>query len=274
MADFELAPGAFDAPINWFTPPVVDGSPAAKIKTTSVTRMHKCEQCPRMLALAAIGKVPEPEREGPDPRERGSELHNHIENFIVGKDATLNEAVVYFRDDPIEKLKERYAAAPETVEVENMWRFDRSWKPVADNDWDNTWLFVKLDVLVKLSSEPGAPFDVAVPIDWKSGKKYGNEIKHGDQLITYNLATLARYDSVVEGTGELFYIDKNESISNDFTRAGLSPLYRAYTKRLSAVTDREIFEPTPSKHHCRWCPYKTGELRRGEHGSGHCKVNP
>jgi len=271
---FELAPDAFDTPIMWIVPPVVDGSPPAQLQTTSISRCHQDEACPRRLALNALGKIPEPERPGPSPLERGSQLHEYVERYITGQDDELHPDVTYFRDDVIKQLRARWETAPDSIMVENSWRFNRAWEPVADNDWDNTWLFIVTDVMVLLESEPGAGFDVGVPIDWKSGKKEGNEIKHTDQMTSYTLASFAKFDTLNEVTSELFYIDKNESMEQDMTRRQAERLRKAYTTRLARVTDRTEFPPRPSKHTCRFCAYKTGEIVRGVFGTGHCRANP
>lgn len=254
-------------PITWLKPPT-DSDEPLRIKTASISRVHKFETCPRMAALAFITKVPEPERQGESPLDRGSRHHEYIEQYIRGETDELSPEIKHFRDDPIEPLRVRWRERPDTILVEQRWNFDDAWQPCGDKEWDKIWLIMKLDVMGFISDDGG------VAIDWKTGKKFGNEVKHGDQLLAYIVGAFMRYPSLETMAGELFYTDKNESTTLDLTRENAMRYMPRLNSRLQGMTNSTTFVPKPSKSACRFCPYKTGNIVKGVQGTGHCDLNP
>jgi hypothetical protein len=74
------------------------------------------------------------------------------------------------------------------VSLEGEWGFDKDWIPT---DWHSAWLRVKGDAVL---TRPGQ----AVVIDHKTGRKHGNELKHGEQVQLYAIATLIRNPALSE----------------------------------------------------------------------------
>ena len=107
----------------------------------------------------------------------------------------------------------------------------------------------------------------AIAIDYKSGKKFGNEIKHGEQLQLYQLVTFLRYPELEEVTTELWYLDVDEITSQTFTRAQGLRFQKAWERRGNAITTCLDFPPNPNVHSCRYCMLGT---RAG--GAGICQV--
>ena len=254
-------------PITWLAPPVEEGEPPARIKTVSSSRLLVFEQCPRRAALAFISKVKEPDRPGESPLERGSRLHNAIEDYITGKTDELDSEVKH-QHDIIEEYRHVGQNHPEHLEVEQRWNFSEDWQVVDDNDWDNIWFILKLDALAWISED-----EVDVD-DWKSGKKSGNEVKHSDQLLTYIISVFMRYPDVESVNGRLTYIDANETTTMELTREKALKFLPRLNTRLLAVTEATTFPPKPSTVHCRFCPFKTGKIVKGAEGTGHCDLNP
>ena len=72
-----------------------------------------------------------------------------------------------------------------TVELEGEWGFTTDWEPTG---WlsDDTWARIKLDAYVKQDKTS------ARVIDYKTGKRFGNEIAHSQQCLLYAIAAFAR----------------------------------------------------------------------------------
>lgn len=119
---------------------------------------------------------------------------------------------------------------------------------------------VKADAVVNVSD------DHAVVIDYKTGRKFGNEIKHGEQLQLYALATVLRNPNIQKVTAELWYLDQDELTPLTITRnQAISKFLKIFDRRACRMTECTRFTPTPNAHSCKWCPYK-------QSGTGHCQV--
>ncbi len=253
-------------PVTWITPPANEDGTPRTLKTCSVSRMQMFENCPRQLALKALFKIPEPERPGEPANVRGSRLHDAAEKFIRGEVAELEPEIKHHRG-LMEELRERWADRSLFTLVEERWMFDEDWVMAYKDDFDNAWLIALLDACTIDGDEARA-------IDWKSGKKQGNEIKHADQLMVYAMCVLMRYSQIERVTTELRYIDVGEKTIRYITRADLNLFMPRLNRRLRAVTEATAFPPKPSLNHCRFCAYKTGKIVKGVEGTGHCDLNP
>jgi CRISPR/Cas system-associated exonuclease Cas4 (RecB family) len=228
------------------------------IPAWSYSRLTVFEQCPYRAKLAFVDKIPEPERELPPGKEehandRGTRIHLAAEVYVKN-DIELIPELENFRDELLE-LKTQYQEGK--VSLEGEWGYDRDWNPTA---WmsPNVWLRVKLDALVWLSETE------ALVIDYKTGKKYGNEIKHGEQANLYQLAAFMRYPDLKNITTELWYTDQDEISRMKFTREQGLRFFKHFTDRGLAVTDAKAFPPRPNIFNCKWCPY-------APHASGVCE---
>lgn len=262
-----------DKPIKWFIPPPNDDGTPRQLKTCSISRLHKFESCRRRAALEGIFKIPEPEREhtGESPLDRGTRHHKLIEEFILGSTLELSTDIKKHRS-VIESLAAYNKEYPELVQTEEMWTFTDDWTVCKNNDWARIWFIVKLDLfaLYVASDTP----DIARVIDWKTGKKKGNEIKHRDQLIAYAISALLRFPDLEQIEATLYYTDVGETTRILIDRLDCLKLFGALNRRLQHITNALEFPPRPSLHHCRFCPYKTGAIDDHTEGTGHCDLNP
>lgn len=104
-----------------------------------------------------------------------------------------------------------------------------------------------------------------------TGKRFGNELKHAEQLQLYALTALIRYPEVEQVTTELWYLDQNELASFIMHRKQLGRYIKIFDKRGLALTETTEFKPKPSIHACKWCPYgpdKQGDCAYGVNASG------
>lgn len=228
----------------------------SSIRSWSYSRLMDFESCPYKAKLKLIDKIPEPERPLPPGKtehanDRGTRVHNECELFVRGEGPLPQEAR-YFEDE-LKSLQRQYKKG--MVSLEGEWGFDKEWQPI---DWKLAWLRLKLDANVHLTETHAAV------IDYKTGKKFGNEIKHGEQLQLYALAVFLRYPQIQHVTAELWYFDANDLTSLDITRpVGLRSL-KPFDKRGRRMTEATEFKPNPNMHSCKYCPYHPAK------GSGHC----
>jgi hypothetical protein len=229
------------------------------INAVSHSRLVKYENCPLSAKLAYVDKIPEPERPLPPGKtehanDRGTRIHEAAERFIKGGVELIPE----LKNFEPEFLKARELFSQGKASTEGEWAFTKDWEPVA---WmsSNVYVRLKCDLVVHRDVS-----DIIV-VDFKSGKRYGNEIKHGEQVHLYCATTFIRYPKAQTVTTELWYTDINELVTKTYTRAqGLRFLPGFETRFETMVTDEE-FKPRPSSFTCKWCPY-------GPKGTGHCKV--
>lgn len=158
-----------------------------------------------------------------------------------------------FRSD-YEELRRLHGEGAVTLEGE--WAVDVDWNPVAWNSTD-AWCRMKLDAFVRTSAT------TARVIDYKTGKRMGNEFKHTEQGQLYQLATFLRFPELDHITVEFWYVDLNERDVKQYPRLQGAAYFDKYHKRLAAMTDCEDFPPNPNAFSCKWCPYRGNACEYG-----------
>lgn len=225
------------------------------IPTWSFSRIQDFEQCKRRAKLKYLDKIPEPERPLPPGKtehanDRGTRIHDAAERFVRGGIEMIPELNKFSRE--LERLKVLYAEGK--VSLEGEWAMNRAWEAVAWASSD-AWLRLKLDALVFLSPTE------AVAIDYKTGRRYGNEVKHNEQLQLYQLVTFLRYPQLETIHAELWYLDADELTHACYTRNQGLRFRRSFEQRGDAMTTCIDFPANPNIFSCKWCPYK---------GTDHC----
>jgi PD-(D/E)XK nuclease superfamily len=231
------------------------------IRTVSFSRLQDFEKCRYLAKLKYVDRIPEPERPLPPGKtehanDRGTRVHEAAELFVRGG-VELVQELREFRDD-FEELRTMYAQGAVTLEGE--WAVNRDWTPVAWGSHD-AWCRMKLDAFVQTS-----PTSARV-IDFKTGKRYGNEVKHTEQGQVYQLATFLRFPELEEITVEFWYVDLNEKDIKNYSRTQGMAYFDKYDNRFSAVTTCEDFKPNPNAFSCKWCPYKGNACEYGVSGT-------
>lgn len=227
------------------------------ITSWSHSKLGDFERCKRMTYLKHVAKIPEPERPLPPGKtehanDRGSRIHDALELYVSHRSDYLPiEAEKHFGTH-IDMLRVWFADG--MVSLEGEWGMSEDWE-VAE--WKTAWLRLKLDACVHIGPKH------AIVIDYKSGRKFGNEVKHGEQLQLYQLVTFLRYPELEKVTAELWYLDTGDRTTMTFTRAQGLRFKAGFQKRGEALTSCEEFPPSANRFSCRWCPYL---------GSQHCDV--
>lgn len=229
------------------------------ITSWSHSKLVDFEKCKFLAYLKHDQRIPEPERplaagKTEHANDRGSRVHDSCEQYVRGNSYDLApEAEKYFGIE-FDFLRTLYAEG--VVSLEGEWGMDDQWGIAP---WAKAWLRLKLDALV--FPHPTE----AIVIDYKTGKKYGNEVKHNDQVLIYQLCTFLRYPKVERVTAQLWYLDQNEVTERVFTRDQGLRFRTAMDKRGRAITECTDFPPNPNKFSCQWCQY-------GPWNGGQCKV--
>jgi hypothetical protein len=232
---------------------------AQRIKAWSYSRLGDFEACKLRARLKYVDRIPEPARPLPPGKtehanDRGTRIHEAAELFVKGGVELIPELEPFM--DELVALRGLYAEGK--VSLEGEWAIDKEWNPVAWGSSD-AWARIKLDAFVRLSKTH------AVVIDYKTGKKWGNEIKHAEQTQLYQLAAFLRYPELEVIDVELWYTDQDDISHMKFTRAQGMRFFRNFNERGIAMTSAEEFPPNPNIHSCKWCPY-------GPRGTGDCTV--
>jgi len=246
------------------------------IKAGSFSRLQIYSECPYRAKLAFVERVPEPERPPlPDgkeyPNDRGSRIHDYAENLVRGIEG-FEEYVpplINFKEE-FEVLKRLYQDGQ--LLMEDLWLFDDGWNSLPSDlpPYDpRIWLRIKIDAFA--ISQDGTR---GVVIDHKTGKRYGNEIKHGEQVQLYALSVFLRFPEIEHLTTELWYLDLNEIQPFNISRRHGLKFLKKWNERMLKMTSDTEFKPNNNTHSCRFCPYKTGEIYNGLMGTGHCDLNP
>lgn len=222
------------------------------VKSWSYSKLTDFEKCRRMFWLKHHQRVPEPERPLPPGKtehanDRGTRIHAACEAYINGTTDELTFEAAKFFGPQIDLLRVLYEK--KHVFLEGEWGMSSSWDPTP---WDAAWLRLKLDVLVLLDGE-------AVVIDFKTGRKFGNEIKHAEQMQLYAVCTALRYPKLRRITSELWYLDNNETSRLVFTREQALRCRNGFDIRGKTIMIAKEFPTRASKYTCQWCPYNNEE---------------
>jgi hypothetical protein len=226
----------------------------------SISKAKTFRQCKFRAQLQYGQKIPEPERPLPPGKsehanDRGTRLHTEAELYVQNKGPFTPE-LAKFRVE-FDSLRQLYADG--LVSLEGEWAMSKDWEVVPWKSKD-AWLRLKLDAIVFLSEYE------AVVIDYKSGKKYGNEVGHAEQVQLYQLVAFLRYPKLEIVHTELWYLDQpDEAITqNTFSRKqGLRFKY-SFNNMGAQMTSCTDFPASPNIFNCKWCPY-------GPTGTGHCE---
>lgn len=228
------------------------------ISSWSHSKLGDFEKCKFLAWLKHDQKIPEPERPLPPGKtehanDRGTRVHTACEEYVNGSQDEMIPEMLKFADH-LTVLRTLYKDG--LVSLEGEWGIDREWN-VAD--WRTAWQRAKLDAMVFHSDTE------ATIIDYKTGRKFGNEIKHGEQLMLYQLLAFMRYPKLERVHAALWYMDHGEVTERLFTRSQGLRFKDNFHRRGAAITDCTAFPPNPNVHSCKWCPY-------GPKGTGHCAV--
>lgn len=211
--------------------------------------------CHYWAKLKYIDHSPEPPRDEKAANTRGTQRHKLAEDFILADDAPFPNDLVKF-DGPLIDVRNIRRDGLGTVEVERKFYLDHNWKPCEEKD---RWLVVIPDIKVVV------PGEINLTIDNKTGKKYGNELKHYGQCELYSITAMLHDPGYESYEAELWYLDLPDTWQITFLPEKLEKAQVKLDNEVQKMMEDRYFRPSPSKLTCRWCPYSP-------QGTGVCPV--
>ena len=235
-----------------------EGTPMGLINKVSFSRLQNFEKCKYLAKLMYFDKIPEPERPLPAGKsehanDRGNRIHDAAEMYVKGGVELIPELTKF--ESEFNVLRDLHKEG--RVSLEGEWAVNLEWEPVAWSS-DDAWCRMKLDALVLSKDKLHARV-----IDYKSGKRHGNEIKHTEQGQIYQLATFLRYPDIQDITVEFWYTDLGETDIKNYSRIQGVQYFNKYNSRLLAISSATEFPPNPNAFSCRWCPYNGNACEHG-----------
>jgi len=241
--------------------------------SSSFSRALDLEKCPLFFKMRHIDKIPDPAPPLPSgqerPLERGNRLHSLGENYVLNKLLPFPEEFKAFEKE-LKAFRKLFQAGKLTPE--KRFAFDKTWNLCDYKDWDNVIYRAVADVSARLSDTR------VLVIDYKSGKKKGNEVKHHEQAMEYAVCEALVDPEIQLFNVEIWYLDQqgDNKLRKQFTRSQVLSGFNAMKQRHQRVLEERFFEARPSRYACAFCPYKAGDVGFGKlayPGTGHCRRN-
>lgn len=230
------------------------------VKSWSYSTYNNYLRCPHRVFMEKVLKIAQPELKIPEgkiehPMLRGTRIHEAAEWYIT-KNLELIPELEQFRSN-FEALRVLRDSPDVYMSVEGDWAFTKNWQVTGWSSQD-AWLRMKADMMVIKDTE-------GIMIDYKSGRRYGNEISHMTQAQLYQLCAFIRFPELERLEVEFWYTDVGEITRASYTRDfGMQFLPLMEGKGI-AITSDNTFTPKPAAFACKYCPY--GIIN----GNGECR---
>lgn len=214
------------------------------IANTSFSALKEFELCAFKSFLKRVKKYREPDSPAAN---RGSDIHEKAEHFVCGTLGELHNSCEKFKSEFIQ-LRDIFSNGQ--CEVEQEWGFTTEWEPVSWAD-PRCWFRLKIDAFV---TEDDTSCRV---IDYKTGKRFNNEISHAQQTLLYAISAFMRYPELEYAQTELWYLDIGDNVKRGYSRSQALEFLPSFYNRMITMTTATEFPPNPSKHNCRFCDFKS-----------------
>ena len=222
-----------------------------QIKSVSFSGMTTFEQCPYQIYLDKVAKVGRAKHKAAD---RGSNIHDMLEKYVLGEIDTLKLSMMKsgdFHEPLLTSFREKYLTGH--IEPELKLAFTREME-VTGWDSPNMWLRGAIDVV-----EWGDQSPTAILYDYKSGSN-SSAAKHRSQLMLYAMMIFIAYPEVAAIRVAAIYVDhKLDNFYTDYTQKDVAQFWPRYQQRLQRVTDCTKFSPNPNGFTCRFCQHKKAQ---------------
>lgn len=226
------------------------------ISSWSFKRLTTYENCAYRAELEFRFRRPMPAEYDRSYAERGNAIHKGAELFVRGEGPLITELTAPLVRERIDYYHQAYKEGRAVVEQE--WGFDQDWQPTGWFD-SNCWQRTKCDVVVDEKV-------LVEVVDWKSGKKEGNEVKHAQQGLLYAIDALIKYPEAERVRIRFIYTDEGKEKVAEHSRLVTMRMLPNWDARARALTQARVFPPKPNKINCRFCPYAP----RMNGGDGSC----
>lgn len=215
----------------------------------SYSALDTYRQCPLRAKFRYVDKIPEPPRAEGNAADRGTRMHEELQEHLLGRaprPAWLDEK---FHDD-VETIMTY------DVSCEEPMYFDDCWQITTEA---NRWLTIKQDIQFVIAD------DMTVSIDLKTGRRDGNELKHYTQKSLYAIANWLTNRDLDKHMAGMWYLDQKSTWETVFTSEELERLRSKLDVEVAKMMSDKLMRPRPNVMNCKWCPYSP-------RASGHCPV--
>jgi hypothetical protein len=197
-----------------------------------------------MAFLKYVEKRKKPAEIDNTAADRGTAVHSTAESYVKGEAQQLAPEMAKVAEF-VEQCRDAYAKG--MVEVEEEWAFDRDWQITGWFD-KNCWLRLKLDVFIKW---PDGTWEV---VDWKTGKSYGNEVKHSQQGLLYAIGAFMRYPEMQRVRIRFVYTDEGKwNSAREYDRLTVMRMLPTWDERAHAFTDSQSWPVRANAINCKYC---------------------
>ena len=209
----------------------------------SYSSLATFKQCPQKFKFAYIDKV-KMESEPPSPAmERGSRIHDSVENYLLGKSEFLHPDIHKNYGQWMMGIREGGG------EIRPEWKWGITWdfKPCGYDD-PMCMLHGYVDLLVLPEDKK-----VNVPLyEWKTGKMYLEP--HSSQVCMYSTAVMIHEPERPGVDAMITYFDQQDYKGIYYPQG----MMNNYVHGLRREIDLVIFEkrfPTKPSFMCKWCKF-------------------
>ena len=220
--------------------------PEPPVKAVSYSKVKNFEKCPYKIFLSGVKHEKGPERDEDHPAERGERIHKEAEHYVQGAIETLPASLKKLKEE-FKVLRESYSEGH--IKVEDEWAFDKDWNVLSDWFGKDVWLRMKADV-IEFFDKSGA-----LITDYKTGKKFGNEVPHTQQGQLYAIGAFMKYPELDVVDVEFWYLDEGKKTRKTYTRDQIGRFLARFMERFNKLTTCVNFTPKPNIHNCKWCDY-------------------
>lgn len=233
------------------------------IKFWSFSSAQNYDKCPQILNHRYMLKTPKDERDN-SAAERGTAMHKELEEYLDAQsgnrsDSNKSSSSVSstFSRPPIDPAQFAYEGLiGDVLELckqhpftqEEMLYFDRDWNPVTE--FKDAWLMGAMDVFIRVSETE------CIIVDWKSGKKDGNEIKHQHQGQLYALCAWKRNPKLEKIKVIFMYLDHGTKTEATWKAGHMPRFFKQWDAKGKEITSCTSFKAKPNKWSCRFCDYQ------------------
>ena len=223
----------------------------------SYSRLSYFKNCPRAYKFKYLDKLKEPKRptiEGQTETaaERGSRIHSLCEEVIKTPIKSTHSLPPELKK--IAQTLKEVASVPESHRyTEQTWYFDDQWVEITEEQAKSEGYHI----LVIIDAFYLDPHDSehAKLIDYKSGKRYGNEQKHQRQVLLYALAAFHKFPELNFITSELVYTDLGRVHRKAYNRNTVLAQHNYWDQQINRMRDEDDFEPNPNTSSCMFCSW-------------------
>jgi len=227
------------------------------VPSVSFSSLSTFEQCPHAVYLNKVQSIP---GLGSTATDRGSKLHDLLEQYVLGNTDEVNWKLLKsgkYHTPLIDQFRDLAQNGNCIPELKIAFREDMTPTTWEAND---CWLRGAIDVITYNEIDPSQ----AIIYDYKSGSN-ASASKHRAQLMLYALMVFLSQPEVQTIQAAAIYLDyKIDNFYTSYQRSDVELYWPRYQQRLLRVTNCRDFQPNPNGFSCRWCQHKTIQEELGQ----------